>query len=65
MTATLNTPATKAYLDIFGVGSGVLLGYADMATTWTGDLNQTEDYVVEVVPRGGIWTSYTLTISFP
>ena len=63
MTATLNTPATKAFLDIFGVATGSLLSYTDHATTWTGTLPQTQDYVVEVIPRGGIWVSYSLTVT--
>jgi hypothetical protein len=63
MTATLNTPATKAFLDIFGVATGSLLSYTDHATSWTGTLPQMQDYVVEVVPRGGIWVSYSLTVT--
>jgi len=65
MTATLNTPATKVFLDIFGVGTGSLLSYSDLATTWTGTLDQTQDYVVEVIPRGGQWVSYSLTVTIP
>jgi hypothetical protein len=63
MTVSLNVPSTRAYLDVFGLNTGVLLNPHDKATTWTGALPQYQDYIVEVVPNGGQLTSYTLTIS--
>jgi hypothetical protein len=63
MTASLNVPFTRAYLDVFGLNTGVLLSPHDKATSWTGALPQYQDYIVEVVPNGGQLTSYTLTIS--
>jgi hypothetical protein len=63
MTASLNVPSTKAYLDVFGLNTGVLLSPTVKATSWTGVLPQYQDYIVEVVPNGGQLTSYTLTIS--
>jgi hypothetical protein len=65
ITAKLDTDASKAFLDIFGIATGVLLSYNDHATSWHGSLDTAQDYVVEVVPRNGIEVSYTLTISRP
>jgi hypothetical protein len=65
MTATLNVPASKAYLDVFGVQTGSLLNASVKATTWTGTLATTQEYVVEVIPTGGYLMSFALTISNP
>ena len=66
MTASLNVPdSSKVYLDIFGVKTGSLLDEFDRATSWTGTLPETQEYVVEVIPRGGYLTSYSLTVSIP
>ncbi len=64
MTASLNVPATTAYLDIFGGATTnmLLLDFA-RANTWTGVLPQTQPYVVEVVPNNFQVVSYTLTVS--
>ena len=64
MTVSLNVPATTAYLDIFGVQTGSILNASDKATTWTGTIPSTQEYVIEVVP-GGTMSAYTLTISNP
>ena len=63
MTVSLNVPASKAYLDVFGLATGLLLNPSAKATSWTGVLPQYQDYVIEVIPRNGQLTSYTLTIS--
>jgi hypothetical protein len=63
MTVTLNVAATSAYLDVFGLATGPQLNAASMATTWTGTLPSTEDYIIEVIPNGGQVVNYTLTIS--
>jgi hypothetical protein len=66
MTASLNVPdSSKVYLDIFGVKTGSLLDEFDRATSWTGTLPETQEYVVEVIPRGGYLTSYSLTVTIP
>ncbi|HTX91748.1 MAG TPA: hypothetical protein VMC09_11105 [Anaerolineales bacterium] len=63
MTATLNVPATTAYLDVFGLASGPLLSQSAKANSWTGTLPSTEDYVVEVIPNNGQVVSFSLALS--
>ena len=63
MTVSLNVSPDVAYLDIFGLESGGILSYKDMASTWTGVLKQTEQVIVEVIPRGGQIVQYSVTIS--
>ncbi len=63
MTVTLNVLPTTAYLDVFGIASGTLLSSAAKASTWTGVLPQTQEYVIEVIPAGGLVVNYSLTIS--
>ena len=63
MTVTLTVPSGTAYIDIFGLATGTLLSSAAKATTWTGVLPQTEDYVIEVVPSNGQVVNYSLTVS--
>ena len=65
MTASLDVPSSKAYLDIFGVEHGSLLNYSEKANNWNGTLPYTDEYVVEVIPRGGYLTSFALTVSVP
>jgi hypothetical protein len=65
MTASLNVPASKAFLDIFGMATGPILKISQLATSWSGILPSTQEYVVEVIPRGGYLVSYTLTITSP
>jgi hypothetical protein len=64
MTVSLNVPASTAYLDVFGVQTGSLLNASDKATSWTGTMPSTQEYVVEVIP-GNTISPYTLTISNP
>ena len=63
MTVTLTVPSGTAYINIFGLATGTLLSSAAKATTWTGVLPQTEDYVIEVVPSNGQVVNYSLTVS--
>ncbi len=63
MTVSLNVPASSAYLDIFGLASGTILSPASKATTWTGTLPATEDYIIEVIPNNGQVVNYTLTVT--
>jgi hypothetical protein len=63
MTVTLDIPASSAYIDIFGLSSGSLVSSSAKASTWTGILPQTQDYVIEVVPNNGQVVDYALTVS--
>ncbi|MFH1523891.1 MAG: hypothetical protein ABIF04_02910 [Chloroflexota bacterium] len=63
MTISLNVPATSAYLDIFGLATGTLLSSSTKATTWTGTLPATEDYIIEVIPNNGQVVNYSLTVT--
>jgi hypothetical protein len=63
MTVSLNVPATSAYLDIFGLATGTLLSSSTKATTWTGTLPATEDYIIEVIPNNGQVVNYSLTVT--
>jgi hypothetical protein len=63
MTVSLNVPSSTAYLDIFGLASGSILSSAAKATTWTGVLPQTQEYIIEVVPNNGQVVDYSLTVS--
>jgi hypothetical protein len=62
---SLDVPASKAYLDIYGLQTGSLLSYTSKSTSWSGSLPLTDTYIIEVLPRGGYLTSYCLTISLP
>ncbi|MGD0876828.1 MAG: hypothetical protein ABSA01_01620 [Anaerolineales bacterium] len=62
MTVSLNVPATTAYLDVFGLATGPLLSSSTKATSWTGTLPSSQDYIIEVIPVGGE-ISYSLTVS--
>jgi Ig-like domain-containing protein len=51
MTVTLSAPPNSAGLTIYGLSDGnPLVRAVSGATTWTGPLPGTEDYVIEVVP---------------
>ena len=63
MTATLNVPSSTAYIDIFGLTTGSLLSSSAKATTWTGVLPQTQDYVIEVIPNNGQVVNYSLMVA--
>ncbi len=63
LTASLNVPASTAYLDIFGMTTGTLLSYTEKANSYTGVLPETQMYIIEVIPRGGGISGYSLTVS--
>ena len=63
MNVSLNVSSDVAYLDVFGLESGGLLSYTDKASSWKGVLPQTEQIIVEVIPRGGQIVQYSVTIS--
>jgi hypothetical protein len=63
MTVSLNVPSSTAYLDVFGLETGSLLSYKNKANSWTGVLPKTQQYIVEVIPRGGWTVGYSVTIS--
>jgi hypothetical protein len=63
MKVTLTVPPTTAYLDVFGIATGVLLSPNAKATTWTGVLPETQDYIIEVIPNNGQVVNYSITIS--
>jgi hypothetical protein len=63
MTVNLNTPATSAYLDIFGLTTGTLLSPTAHATSWTVTLPATQYYMVEVIPTANQVVNYALTVS--
>jgi len=64
MTVTLNAPANSAYLDIFGLAFGqLLLDPANKATSFTGTLPSTQDYIIEIIPSSGQVVNYSLTVT--
>jgi hypothetical protein len=65
MTVSLNVPSTTAYLDVFGIATGVLLSPTAKATTWTGVLPETQAYIIEVIPNNAQVVNYSITISIP
>ncbi len=65
LTASLNVDSSKAYLIIFGMETGALLDRSAKATSWTGTLPMTQEYIVEVVPQSVFLGNYTLTLSIP
>jgi hypothetical protein len=65
MTVSLNVDSSRAYLAVFGIQGGTLLSQWDRLTTWTGTLPTTQEYVVEVIPRGGYLVTYILTVTIP
>lgn len=62
MNVSLNVPATTAYLDVFGLATGPLLSSSAKATSWSGTLLSSQDYIIEVIPVGGEM-NYSLTVS--
>jgi hypothetical protein len=62
MDASLNVPSATAYLDIFGIASGLLLDPSARLNTWSGALPSTQYYIVEVIPNNGLVVSYALTV---
>ena len=63
MTATLNVPVTGVRLEIYRLSDGQsLLGGGANATTWTGVLPSSDDYIVRVVSTGP-HTTYTVSVT--
>jgi hypothetical protein len=54
MTVTLTTSTGKAWLDVFGLATGTLLGSSSQSVTWTGTLPATQDYIIEIIPNGKV-----------
>jgi hypothetical protein len=63
LTASLDIPSDKAYLDVFGLETGSVLSYTSKSSTWNGVLPATQMYVIEVIPRGGYLVGYGLTVT--
>jgi hypothetical protein len=64
MTVNLDVPANSAALDIFGLADGnSLVRVSDNATTFTGSLPATEDYIIEIFPIHGQVVNYSLTVT--
>jgi hypothetical protein len=63
LSASLSTASGEGFLDIFGLDTGPLLKFSDVASSWTGKLPETEEYVIEVVPDRGASFLYTLTVT--
>jgi hypothetical protein len=64
MTVTLNVPSGAAALTIYGFEDcQPLLRSIFNATSWSGELPVTEDYIVQVVPNAGQAVNYSLTVS--
>jgi hypothetical protein len=63
MNVSLNVPASQAYLDVFGLATGELLSPSARVNTWTGTLPSTEDYIIEVIPAGGLVVNYSMTVN--
>jgi hypothetical protein len=54
------SPNADVYLEIYGLDGQVLVESTQKATTWSGNLPTSQDYVVEVTAGGG-QTSFTVT----
>ncbi len=65
MTVSLDAPSGEAFIDVFGIATGSLLSFKEGATSWSGKLPETQEYVVEVVPRHGASVVYSLKVSVP
>jgi hypothetical protein len=64
MTVTLNAPANSAGITIYGLEDGQpLIRSQTGATTFTGQLPATQDYVIQVVPFGNSQVNYTLDVT--
>ena len=63
MTVSLNVPASTAYLDVFGIATGVLLSATSKVNNWTGSLPGTQAYIIEVIPNNGQVVNYSLTVN--
>jgi hypothetical protein len=63
LSASLDVPSTTAIIDIYGIATGTLLDASARVSTWSGGLPGTQDYIIEVVPVGGMVVNYALTVS--
>ena len=60
MTITLTSPASNVLLTIYGLDDGSpLVRYVSGATSWSGTLPATQDYMVEAFATGNN-TTFTL-----
>ncbi len=63
MTATLNAPADSVGLTIYGLSDGIpLVRAVSGATSFTGQLPGTQDYVIEVVPAVDATINFSLKV---
>ncbi len=65
MTVQLTAPPGQAVLVIFGVDGTVLISDHAGATSWTGPLPTTQDYIIDARSVGMTSVSYTLTVTIP
>ncbi len=64
MTVILNAPPNSAGITIYGMQDGQpLIRSQSGATSWTGQLPMTQDYVIQVVPFGNGAVNYTLDMT--
>jgi hypothetical protein len=63
MTASLSSSTGTVYLNIYGFSGGQsLVNSSSSQTSWSGNLPQSQDYIVDAV-QGGTWTDFTLTVT--
>lgn len=64
MTVNLNAPPNSAGITIYGLQDGQpLIRSQSGATSWTGALPMTQDYVIQVVPFGNDTVNFMLDIT--
>lgn len=64
MTVNLTAPPNSAGITIYGLQDGQpLVRSQSGATSWTGQLPMTQDYVIQVVPFGNGTVNYTLDVT--
>jgi hypothetical protein len=64
MTVNLTAPPNSAGITIYGMQDGQpLVRSQSGATSWTGQLPMTQDYVIQVVPFGNGTVNYTLNVT--
>lgn len=64
MTVNLTAPPNSAGITIYGMQDGQpLIRSQSGATSWTGTLPMTQDYVIQVVPFGNGTVNYTLNVT--
>ena len=60
---SLDVPSSVAYLSIYGLTTGSLLDYTAKRNYWKGVLPESQEYIIDVIPRGGGIQQYHLTVS--